>query len=368
MRLLNPGPVSLTDRVRQSMLGPDLCHREPEYFDLQDEIRRKLLAVYELDPEQWSAVLLSGSGTAAVESMLTTLVPEDGRVLIVENGVYGERMTQMAIRCGVGHGTAQHDWLAGIDLSAVAARLDEEPGFTHVAVVHHETTTGRLNDLTGLDRLCRDRRVQLLVDGVSSFGAEWIDFGSPATGAVAATANKCLHGVPGVAFVVVRRDQLERAAARSYYLDLTRLARLQDRRDTPFTPAVHACYALAEALAEHEEAGGWMVRRAMYQKRAGRVADALIGAGVHPLLSDHHTSSVLRAYRLPPSVTYEQLHDALKADGFVIYAGQGALSPKIFRVAVMGDLTESDIDRLVRALDRAFDRAEARRPHGEKRS
>jgi 2-aminoethylphosphonate-pyruvate transaminase len=354
MRLLNPGPVSLTERVRQSLLRPDLCHRESEFFDLQDEIRRRLLAVYDLDPEQWTAVLMTGSGTAAVESMLTALVPDDGRVLVVENGVYGERMTQIAARYGVDYGTVPHDWLAGIDLDAVASRLDDEPGFTHVAVVHHETTTGRLNDLAGLDRLCRERGVRMLVDAVSSFGAEWIDLGSPSTAAVAATANKCLHGVPGVAFVVVRRAELARAAVRSYYLDLTRLARLQDARDTPFTPAVHACYALAEALAEHEDAGGWAARRTTYQKRAGRVTDVLVSLGAAPLLLDHETSAVLRAYRIPASTTYPELHDALKADGFVIYAGQGALSPDIFRVAVMGDLSESDMERLAVAFDRAL--------------
>jgi 2-aminoethylphosphonate-pyruvate transaminase len=363
MRLLNPGPVSLTDRVRQSLLRPDICHREPEFSDLQDDIRRKLLAVYKLDPERWSAVLMSGSGTAAVESMLTTLVPEDGKVLIIENGVYGERMAQIAARYGVVHDAVRHNWHAGIDLAAVAALLDE-PGFTHVAVVHHETTTGRLNDLAGLEQVCRDRGVRMLIDGVSSFGAEWIDFGSPSTAAVAATANKCLHGVPGVAFVVVRRDQLDRAATRSYYLDLTHLARLQDRRDTPFTPAVHACYALAEALAELDDAGGWKTRRTTYQKRAGHIADALASVGVHPLLPDHETSVVLRAYRLPQSATYDELHDALKADGFVIYAGQGALSPEIFRVSVMGDLMGSDIDELVRAFDRAL----MRHVHAGKRS
>jgi 2-aminoethylphosphonate-pyruvate transaminase len=350
MRLLNPGPVSLTERVRQSMLRPDLCHRESEFFDLQAEIRRRLLAVYELDPDEWTAVLMTGSGTAAVESMLTALVPGDGRLLIIENGVYGERMTQIAARYGVNHGVVRHDWLAGIDLAAVEARLDDEPGFTHVAVVHHETTTGRLNDLAGLEQLCRNRGVRVLVDGVSSFGAEWIGFESPSTAAVAATANKCLHGVPGVAFSVVRRAELDRAATRSYYLDLTRLAQLQDKRDTPFTPAVHACYAFAEALAELEECGGWAARHSTYHKRASRVTDVLASLAVPPLLLDHESSVVLRAYRIPATTTYGELHDVLKAAGFVIYAGQGALASEIFRVAVMGDLSEADMDELAVAF------------------
>jgi len=364
MLLLNPGPVSLSERVRRSLLQPDLCHREPEFFDLQDEARRRLLGVYGLDPAEWAAVLLTGSGTAAVESMLAALVPENGRVLIVENGVYGERMSQIAGRFGVDYAVARHAWTSAVDAASVAAVLDGEPGFTHVAVVHHETTTGRLNNLAELGHLCRERGVRLLVDAVSSFGAERIDFQQGRIAAVAATANKCVHGVPGVAFVVVRRDALSQAACRSYYLDLSRLAALQDRRDTPFTPAVHACYALVEALTELEDCGGWVRRHEKYHALARRLEEALSLLGIHPLITDRESSVVLRAYRLPPGMSYPELHDRLKADGFVIYAGQGALSSDIFRVSVMGDLHEGDVDRLILAFERAMQGVGAAQPVG----
>ncbi len=368
MLLLNPGPVSLTERVRRSLLQPDLCHREPEFFDLQDEARRRLLGVYELDPAEWTAVLLTGSGTAAVESMLGALVPEDGRMLIVQNGVYGERMSQMASRFGIGYAVARHGWTSAVDLASVGSQLDKEAGFTHVAVVHHETTTGRLNDLAELERLCRERGVRLLVDAVSSFGAEPIDFHHGGIVAAAATANKCLHGVPGVAFVVVRRDALPQAACRSYYLDLSRLALLQDRRDTPFTPSIHAYYALVEALAELDDYGGWARRHEKYRRLARRLENALSPLGIHALIPNRESSVVLRAYRLPPGMSYAELHDRLKADGFVIYAGQGALSPDIFRISVMGDLHESDVDRLVLAFERALHSIGAAAPDSSHRT
>ncbi|MDQ4102445.1 MAG: 2-aminoethylphosphonate aminotransferase [Actinomycetota bacterium] len=362
MLLLNPGPVSLTERVRRSLLQPDLCHREPEFFDLQDEARRRLLGVYGLNSAEWTAVLLTGSGTAAVESMLAALVPEDGKVLIVENGVYGERMSQMASRLGIAYAVVRHDWTSAVDLVSLGTRLDQEPGFTHVAVVHHETTTGRLNNLAGLQRLCRDRGVQLLVDAVSSFGAEPIGFDHGGIAAVAATANKCLHGVPGVAFVIVRRDALLQAASRSYYLDLARLALLQDRRDTPFTPSVHAYYALVEALSELEDYGGWARRHDNYHGLSRRLANALSLLGIHVLIPDGESSVVLRAYRLLPGMSYAELHDRLKADGFVIYAGQGPLAPDIFRISVMGDLHECDVDRLVLTFERALQSIGAAQP------
>ncbi len=349
MLLLNPGPVTLTERVRRSLLQPDLCHRESEFYDLQDDVRMRLLAIHGLDPGEWTAVLITGSGTAAVESM-TALVPEYGRVLVVENGVYGDRIAQICGRQGIAHERVTGGWLDPPDLDAVAVRLDAARGaarFTHLAMVHHETTTGRLNDLRAVGALCRARDVRMLVDGVSSFGAEAIDFDDTALAAVAGTANKCLHGVPGVSFVMVRRSGLAHAASRSFYLDLKHLSQLQDARNTPFTPAVHAHHALAEALREHAEQGGRSARHARYEALAEQVRNGLAGLGIGTALRPGDSSVVLRAYRLPAGYAYPALHDALKHHGFVIYAGQGDLSRTLFRISTMGNLTAADMTRLI---------------------
>lgn len=354
MRLLNPGPVTLTERVRQSLLQPDLCHREPEFYDLQQEARERLVGVYTLEPRAWQAVLLTGSGTAAVESMVAALVPEHGRLLVLENGVYGERITRIARHYRIDQEVAAHRWTDALDLDAFAARLDDAARanrpFTHVALVHHETTTGRLNGLSGVLDACHARGVGVLLDGVSSFGAEAIDFASPALVAVAATANKCLHGVPGASFVVVRRAALSGAASRAFYLDLGRLARLQDERNTPFTPSVHAYYALVEALRELDDEGGWRVRHARYRDLAEQVRAGLARLGVDSVLPPQQSSVVLRAYRLPPTIDYARLHDALKLHGFVIYAGQGELAAELFRISTMGNLNAGDMDRLLHAF------------------
>jgi 2-aminoethylphosphonate-pyruvate transaminase len=238
------------------------------------------------------------------------------------------------------------------DFAAIAATLDDAPAarrFTHVAAVHHETTTGRLNDLGSLTALCRTRDVQLLADGVSSFGAEAIDFGDRALAAVAATANKCLHGVPGVSFVIVRRAALERAVSRAYYLDLLRLARLQDQRNTPFTPAVHVYYALVEALREFADEGGRAARHARYAALAEQARRGFAGLKIEAVIPPEQSSVVLRAYHLPAGLDYATLHDGLKAAGFVIYAGQGDLAKTLFRISTMGNLASTDIDRLVQS-------------------
>jgi 2-aminoethylphosphonate-pyruvate transaminase len=334
-----------------------LCHRESEFFDLQDEARARLLAVHDLDPSEWSAVLMTASGTAAVESMVAALVPASGRLLIVENGVYGERIAQICAQYHIAHERIVGDWMKAPDSSEVAARLDagaRTSPFTHLAVVHHETTTGRLNDLPGLSQVCRVRGVQLLVDGVSSFGAESIDFADAGLAAVAATANKCLHGVPGASFVIVRRGALAQAASRTYYLDLGRLARLQDQRGTPFTPAVHVYYALVEALREFAEDGGRPARYRRYAALAEQVRAGLAALGVDTLVPPAESSVVLRAYRLPKDLSYASLHDAMKADGFVIYAGQGHLSQTLFRISTMGHLMPADMDRLIACFARVL--------------
>ncbi len=352
MRLLNPGPVSLSERVRRSMLGPDLCHRESEFFDLQDEVRERLLAVYGLDRAQWCAVLITASGTGAVESMVATLVPQGGRVLVAENGVYGERIAQICARYRIPFERLAGDWLRALDLAAIARLIGNTPRdggapFTHLAVVHHETTTGRLNDLRALGELCRQHGLKLLVDAVSSFGAEPLDFADESLAAVAATANKCLHGVPGVAFVIASRRTLEGAVSRTYYLDLARCAAAQERRNTPFTPAVQAHYALLEALREHAEQGGWPARHRRYAALAEQVRAGFARLGIAATLPPEESSVVLRSYRLPADTSYARLHDGLKAQGFVIYAGQGNLSDRLFRISTMGDLSAADIERLL---------------------
>lgn len=349
MKLLNPGPVTLSARVRSALAGPDLCHREPEFADLQDNIRQRLLQVYDLDPEKWAAVVLTGSGTAAVEAMVASLVPENGKLLSIENGVYGERMTRIAQIHGIEHARHSQAWGEEIDLVALARTLvAEQP--THVTVVQHETTTGRLNDLEKIAALCAQHGAALLLDGVSSFGAEAIDFNAWNIAACAATANKCLHGTPGAAFVVVRREALEKCAVRSLYLNLAAYCSAQDASGTPFTPSIPSFYALSEALVEHAQAGGWQARHAKYQQLADLVGQGLAALNVRSLLPVGQSSVVLRSYHLPDNLSYAQLHDGLKREGFVIYAGQGDLAKTIFRVSTMGDIAAQDMQEFLRVV------------------
>lgn len=348
--LLNPGPVSLSEGVRRAVTRVDLCHREPEFFDLQDQVIRGLLDVYQCDPGQWSAVLLGGSGTSALEAMMASLVPADARVLVLENGVYGERLSRISTVYGIPHKALKKAWGEKIDLDALADLLASGE-FSHVVAVHHETTTGRLNPVEDIAGLCEAHGVGLLLDAVSSFGAEYIPFNSSSLQAIAATANKCLHGIPGLAMVLCRRDALTQdIGQRSLSLHLQHWADHQANRSTPFTPPVNALLGLAEALLELDKQGGWESRRARYRKLAQRVAITLQKAGVETWLAAGESSCVLRSYHLPTGMTYNELHQGLKQQGFIIYAGQGDLSAQLFRISTMGEISDYDVARLEQAL------------------
>jgi 2-aminoethylphosphonate-pyruvate transaminase len=355
MILLNPGPVTLSDRVRAALSDGDWCHREPEFAALTRLLNAQLAGVYADLAGHFHAVTLAGSGTAAVEAMLATFAPQSGRTLVVANGVYGERMARMLAAHGKPHDVVRHAWTAPPDLAAIRAQLDNDRSISHLAVVHHETTTGRLNDLQALGELCRGRGLVLLLDAVSSFGAEAISAGAWNLGALAGTANKCLHGAPGLSFVLARDDLWHAPDKRagSVYLDLRGYHQSQHGDGySPFTLPVQVAFALREALAEFTEQGGWPARQRLYRQRATQVHAALTAAGVGTLLRPDEYSSVLWSYRLPAGYSYQSLHDALKAEGYIIYAGQGDLGAEIFRIAHMGDIRAADLQRLCATLSR----------------
>lgn len=357
--LLNPGPVSLSEGVRRAAVATDLCHREEEFFDLQDRLRAGLLGVYGKAAEEWSAVLLGGSGTTAIEAMVVSLIASDARVLVLENGVYGERLSRIAEVHGIAAERIHRDWTGAWDLEEVA-RVLGSGAFSHVLAVHHETTTGRLNPVGRLSALCQRHGADLLLDSVSSFGAEEIPFSSPALIACAATANKCLHGITGLCLVLCRSERLRLVEKpRSLTLHLPLWADHQAGRSTPFTPPVNAMQALDQALIELQHQGGWKARQARYLELAETIAGKLERWGVEPLIAGGESSCVLRAYRLPAGLSYETLHDGLKRRGFVIYAGQGPLAREIFRISTMGEIGDGDLQRLLDAMEAVLTNPEA---------
>ena len=349
--LLNPGPANTSPRVRQALQTPDLCHREPEFFEVMREVRQRLVAILGIE-RTFSAVLFTGSGTAAVEAALTSVVPRERSVLVIDNGVYGDRMLRICRAAGIAAEVLSYDFTTPVAPADVASRLREHPEISHVGVVHHETTTGLLNPVERLAEVAAATGRRLIVDATSSLFGEALDVAHEGIDFVTASANKCLQAIPGISFVLGRRAALEAISGRpprSVYLDLHQHWATQERDNTPFTPAVQVLHAMREALVELEEEGV-QARIARYAENCRVLRHGMAVLGFPILVPEGARSSILTTFRLKPGLTYDALHDAMKRRDYIIYAGQGEIRTYAFRVSNMGTLTPEDMAGVVDAF------------------
>ena len=358
--LLNPGPANTTASVRQALVMDDLCHREPECFEMMRRCRARLVALAGAG-EDFAAVLFAGSGTAAVEAAIASAVPAGRALLVVDNGVYGDRMLRIARAHGIAHEAVKADIFTPVDPAAVEQALQRHPEISHVALVHHETTTGLLNPVAEVARVAHGLGRRVIVDAMSSLFGERLDVTQDGIDFVAASANKCLQGIAGVSLLVARRaalDALAGAPPRSVYLDVHGHYLSQEQDNTPFTPAVQVLHAMEQALIELDEE---TVKRRIerYAESARVLREGMARLGLEILVADGARSNTLTTFRLPAGVTYDALHDAMKRRRYIIYAGQGALKTYAFRVANMGTLTPADMAQVVTAFAESI--AELRR-------
>ena len=352
MILLNPGPVNVSERVRQAQMIPDMCHRESECGELIHNIRQKLLKAFVSGAESdYVALVLTGSGTAAVEASVLSCVPVGKRILTVNNGVYGQRIADIVAsqRLGVPEITLQ--WDAVPDPDKIHTALKHHPEVQTLAIVHHETTLGLINPVQEIAQVVDDLGRICVVDSVSGLGGESLDVAGSHMYVVAGTAGKCIQGFPGASFVLIRKGFMERVLKypkRSMYLNLARYYEAQEQGCVPFTPAVQVYAAFDEALNELLEEG--VENRIKRYARSAALIRARLGElGVKAVLPADRQSNSLTAFYVPEGLTYQHLHDRLKERGYIIYAGQGYLNDKIFRVANMGSLTQADFEGFVSA-------------------
>ena len=353
MILLNPGPVNVSDRVRKALTFPDICHRESECAELMQNIRDKLLKAFVPGAESdYVAILLTGSGTAAVEASLVSCLPVGKRVLVVNNGVYGQRMSDIVASQRLGVPEIKLDWDVTPDPEKISIALKHHPEVHTLAIVHHETTLGLINPVSEMAKVADELNRVCVVDSISGLGGEPIDVAGSHMYVVAGTAGKCIQGFPGVSFVLVRKGFIERVVKfpkRSMYLNLARYYEAQEQGSTPFTPAVQVYAAFNEALNELLEEGV-QNRVERYARCAQLIREGLRNLGVKAVLPTERQSNSISAFYVPEGMTYQDLHDRLKERGYVIYAGQGHLNEKIFRVANMGSLAQADFEGFLSAF------------------
>ena len=362
MILLNPGPVNVSDRVRQALLRPDICHRESECSELLNDIRQKLLKAFVPGEEdEYTAIILTGSGTAAVEAALLSSMPLGKRAMIISNGMYGQRLSSMIKIHRLGVPDMKYDWGVGPDLEMVELALKQHPEVHTVAMVHHETTLGFINPAKELAEIVDRHNRVFMLDSVSGLGGEAVDIGGSKMYMVAGASQKCIQGFPGAAFVLVRKGFMERMMKypkRSWYLNLANYYEEQERGTIPFTPAVQVYYAFREALDELLEEGVEN-RIKRFQGYASTIRTGMETMGIQAVLPPEVQGNTLTAFYLPDGVSYARLHDGLKEAGYVIYAGQGQVENKIFRVANIGALTNQNIEGFLSAFQSTLEKTRA---------
>lgn len=352
--LFTPGPLTTSPAVKSAMLR-DAGSRDCEFIAVVRGIRERLLALGGAAPGAgYECVLMQGSGTFAIESVVSSAIPADGRLLVLANGAYGRRIAQMARVHGIAVETLEAPENRRVAPEAVAGRLAAAPGFTHVAVVHCETTTGILNPIVEIGAVAARAGAAYLVDAMSSFGAIPIDLAASHADFLISSANKCIEGVPGFGFVLARRAPLVAAQGRARTLSLDLYAQwdgLERDGQFRFTPPTHALLAFHQALDELEAEGGVAGRAARYRRNHEALAAGMARLGFEPYLAPEDQSYIITTYRYPadPAFRFDEFYARLSEQGFLIYPGKLSQEP-CFRIGTIGRLEVSDIERLLEAI------------------
>ena len=350
--LLTPGPLTTSRSVKEAMLR-DWGSRDREFIALNAAVRQRLTALAGAEASHVT-VPLQGSGTFVVEAMLGTLVPRDGKLLVLVNGAYGERMLEIAAYHGRAATALRTPEDVPNDPEALDRALAEDPAITHVAVVHCETTSGILNPLAEVAAVTARHGRRLLIDAMSAFGALPLDAREIRFEALAASANKCLEGVPGVAFAIVERQALLAAAGNcpSLALDLhDQYLAMEGNGQWRFTPPTHVLAAFHQALVEHEEEGGVEGRGRRYRENCRILVAGMRALGFETLLPDALQAPIIVTFRMPadPAFRFEDFYDRLRRKGFVIYPGKLTVAPS-FRIGCIGRIGAAEMRRAVAAV------------------
>ena len=351
--LLTPGPLSTTKTVKAAMLR-DWCTWDDDYNRIVQQLRTDLVALATEQVADYTAVLMQGSGTYSVESVVGSIIPKDGKLLVLTNGAYGDRVVRIAQVLGIAHAQLDFGETGEIDLGVFTQVLAEDAAITHVAVVHCETTTGMLNDIAAVGKIVKDKNLCYIVDAMSSFGGIPLNVAEPRIDYLVSSANKCIQGVPGFGFVIALKSALSgcKGLARSLSLDLYDqwLGMEQGHGKWRFTSPTHVVRAFCQAMQELREEGGVAARYARYAQNQRTLVAGMQALGFAPLLEQKQQSPIITSFLYPdPAFDFQAFYEALKQKGYVIYPGKISKAPT-FRIGNIGDVHASDIEGLLRAV------------------
>ena len=343
--LLNPGPSTTTDSVKYAQVVPDICPRELEFGNLMEKVAEDLTS-FVADPKDYISIMFGCSGTGADEAMVSSCVPPDGKLLVVDNGSYGARLAKIAQVYNIDMDVFKSSTYEPIDIAALEEKM-KTGGYTTFAIVYHETTTGLLNPLEKICPMAKKYGMTTIVDIVSAYGGMPINLEKLGIDFASTTSNKHIGGMAGVGIVVCRRSELLKQKEwpmRSYYLNLfDQYKYFLETKQTRFTPPVQTFYALRQAITE--------TKVETIEKRYERftacwkiLVKALKEIGLKMLVAEENQSHFITAILIPetPEYSFTALHDYAKSFGFTIYPGKlGNIDT--FRIANMGDIKPEEM-------------------------
>jgi len=350
--LLTPGPLTTSRTTKEAMLR-DWGSRDAAFAAMNRRVQQRLVEMAGGEGTH-VAVLLQGSGTFAIEAMIGTMVPRDGKLLILINGAYGHRTAQICRVIGRAHATLEWGEDEAVDPARVATALAAEPAITHVAVVHCETTSGILNPLAEVARVVKQAGRRLLIDAMSAFGALPLDARAIAFDAMTSSFNKCIEGVPGATFVICEKAALDATTGNSHslVLDLREQSLFMEKTGQwRFTPPTHVLAAFDRALEEHAAEGGVAGRGARYRRNCQILIEGMREMGFRPLLPDALQAPIIVTFHTPadPRFDFKSFYDRLARRGYLIYPGK-LTKIDSFRIGCIGRLTEADMRSALAAI------------------
>ena len=330
----------------------DICPREYEFGDLMEWVSTELTKIV-ADPKEYTSILFGGSGTAVVEAVISSVVPHDKKVLIVNNGAYGKRMCQIAEAYDMDFIEFESSPIEPIELDKLENAIKENNNISHLAVIHNETTTGLLNNLDDLGELAKKYDLELIVDAMSSYAAIPINMQKQNITYLMASSNKNIQGMAGVGFVIANTKAIERVKdikPRNFYLNLyAQYENFIKTHQMRFTPPVQTLYALKQAIIEAKEEG-IENRYERYSKSWQTLVNFLKANDLKYLVKDEYHSKIITSIFMPDGVDFNDMHDYFFERGFTIYPGKVA-DFNTFRVANIGEIDYRDMEDFLKLLE-----------------
>ena len=350
-KLLTPGPLTTSMTTKEAMLH-DWGSRDKKFIDLNSSIRDSLVKLIDGE-DNYQCVPMQGSGTFAVESMVSSLTSKDSKILILINGAYGQRMKKMCTylnRDFIEYEVAEHEVHELVKIEELIDNND----LTHVFTVYCETTSGILNPIEDIAKLVESKKLSLFIDAMSAFGALPLSAKNVSFDAVAASSNKCLEGVPGVGFILVKNNVIQNAKGNSHSLSLDlydQWQAMEKNKQWRFTPPTHVLAAFNQAIKEHEKEGGVQGRYNRYKNNCNIICNGMKELGFEQLLPENLQAPIIITFKQPndSNFNFDKFYNALSDKNFLIYPGKLTVA-ETFRIGCIGDLNENDMKETLSAV------------------